>query len=66
MRGNVGKRDSLVKAKVAELRDQFDALINPLTGGQSSQDPMPSIESENLSRELHALIRDAFDAVYQT
>jgi ATP-dependent helicase/nuclease subunit A len=42
MDGRKGKRDSWVKTQVAVLRDNFDQLLDPITGGAKSDDPLPS------------------------
>lgn len=61
-----GKRDSWVKAQVSELRDNFDKLISPITGGVKSDDAPPSPEAEALFGELLPRLRQAFDTLCQT
>lgn len=56
-----GKRDSWTKAQVAELRAHFDTLLNPITGGAGSKDPLPSPEAEALFNDLLPRLRKAFD-----
>ncbi|MFU8826712.1 MAG: UvrD-helicase domain-containing protein [Brevefilum sp.] len=66
MDGRVGKRDSWVKAQVSELRDNFDQLVNPITGGAKSDDPQPSPETEALFSDLLPRLRKAFETLCQT
>lgn len=61
----LGKKDSMVKAMIVELRDNFEKLLNPLTGGENSKDPLPSVESEALFEQLLVLLKSAFDGVHQ-
>jgi len=61
-----GKRDSWVKAQVQELRDYFDKLINPLTGGAKPNDASPSPEAEALFSDLLPRLRKAFNTLCQT
>jgi len=63
MGGRVGKRDSSVKNMISELREQFDELINPITGGKNNSDPIPEIAPEILHRDLLPLFKEAFIAV---
>jgi ATP-dependent helicase/nuclease subunit A len=60
-----GKKNSSVKAQVSELRDHFDKLINPLSGGAAAKDQPPSLEAENLFCTLLPLLKDAFDRLCQ-
>ena len=50
-----GKRDCETKAELSELREYFDKLINPLTGGKNTSDPFPSLEPLELSESLLSL-----------
>ncbi|MBW6467336.1 MAG: UvrD-helicase domain-containing protein, partial [Brevefilum sp.] len=61
-----GKRDSWVKAHVAQLRDNFDQLVNPITGGAKPNDASPSPEAEALFSDLLPRLRKAFDTLCQT
>ena len=58
-----GKRDSWVKAQVSELRDNFDNLVNPITGGAKPDDSLPSPEVEALFSDLLPRLRKAFDTL---
>jgi ATP-dependent helicase/nuclease subunit A len=66
MDGRKGKRDSWVKTQVAELREFFDRLLNPLTGGAGSGDTAPSPQTEALFRDLLPRLHKAFDTLCQT
>lgn len=63
LRKNLGKKASRVKLDIAQFQSLFDAIINPLTGGASSTDKLPSRESEALFEQLLPLLREAFDRV---
>ena len=60
---NKGKNNSSLKPIVAEFRDQFDKIVEPLTQRKASNPP--SIESEQLFESLLPLLRDAFTLVHQ-
>jgi ATP-dependent helicase/nuclease subunit A len=66
MDGRKGKRDSWVKAQVADLRNYFDQLVNPITGGAKSDDPLPSPEAEALFSDLLPRLKKAFQTLCQT
>jgi ATP-dependent helicase/nuclease subunit A len=66
MDGRKGKRDSWVKTQVAQLRDNFDQLVNPITGGAKSDDPLPAPETEALFSDLLPRLRKAFQTLCQT
>jgi ATP-dependent helicase/nuclease subunit A len=66
MDGRKGKRDSWVKAQVADLRNNFDQLVNPITGGAKSDDPLPSPEAEALFSDLLPRLQKAFQTLCQT
>jgi ATP-dependent helicase/nuclease subunit A len=65
MKLNSGKRTSWVKEEIKEFRDNFDKLINPLTGGADSTDQPPDPETEALFSQLQPLLWDAFEALNQ-
>lgn len=65
LRRNIGKKDGMVKAVIAELQHLFDVLIDPLTGGADSKDKPSTIEAEELFEQLLPLLREAFDRVHQ-
>ena len=65
MNGRVGSKDSLAKAMVAELRENFDELINPITGGKNSSDPLPDLAPENLHKEILPLFKEAFITIQE-
>jgi ATP-dependent helicase/nuclease subunit A len=60
-----GRSDSSVKQIIAELQENFDKIINPLTGGREAKDPQPSVESEALFENLLPLLDEAFNQVHQ-
>lgn len=64
LKGNIGKKDGIVKPIVTELRQLFDAHINHITGGKAKADVPPSQETEALFDQLLPLLRDAFDRVH--
>jgi ATP-dependent exoDNAse (exonuclease V) beta subunit len=51
---------------VAQLRDNFDQLVNPVTGGAKPNDSSPSPETEALFSDLLPRLRKAFDTLRQT
>lgn len=55
-----------VKEIIAALQENYDELLNPLVGGKSSQDPLPSANPEILFEQLIPLLRGAFEVVNQT
>lgn len=62
----MGKKTSEYKEYVTELKNLFDELINPLTSGAESKDPIPNEEAENLGKQLQPLLKEAFEAVQNT
>jgi ATP-dependent helicase/nuclease subunit A len=58
-----GKKTSLAKEALRELRDVFDASVNPWLGGGSAQDPVPDAETEEAAagsvETLHTLFANA-------
>jgi ATP-dependent helicase/nuclease subunit A len=65
LKKNLGRDNSMAKVDIAELQSFFDSNINPLTGGATSTDKLPSRESEALFVQLLPLLREAFDRVQQ-
>ena len=65
MKGNIGKRVSAVKDTISALKEAFDSLLNPLTGGADSKDVPPGRESEALFEQLQPLVRAAFTLLHQ-
>ena len=57
MRGNIGKRVSPVKDTISALKEAFDSLLNPLTGGADSKDVPAGRESEALFEQLQPLVQ---------
>lgn len=60
-----GKKTSLAKAILGELRDQYDAVLDPWIGGASSSSKPPSAESEAIYGEALPLILQVFEHARQ-
>lgn len=65
MRGGVGKKTSLAKALLADLKNAYDQHLDPWLGGQGAQDPPPDTAVEDLSEQVIPLLRQAFDHLVQ-
>jgi len=61
MSRQVGKKGSAVKDTVAAIQEAYDNLLDPLTGGATSQGQPPSRKSEAMFAELQPLVRSAFE-----
>ena len=59
------KNGGMVQERIATLRENYDILLNPLTGGKKPDDPSPSPEAEALFEQLLPLLREAFDSIHQ-
>jgi ATP-dependent helicase/nuclease subunit A len=64
MSGTVGKKGSALKDTVAAIKEAFDELLDPLSGGSDSKDTPPNQESEALFAELQPLVRSAFEFLH--
>ncbi len=60
MKGGVGSKTSRAKKIVAELKDTYDRLLNPIIGGEGSKDQPPDANSEACFTQASQLIQPAF------
>lgn len=64
-----GKKTSLAKEAFDDLQNAYDALLNPLIGGQASKDSPPRAEAESLFKSILPLIQRSSENIqrmYQT
>jgi len=66
MKGNLGRRTGTLKETVSALKDAFDTLLNPLTGGAGSQDSPANQETEEIFEQIQPLLRAAYDLLLQS
>ena len=52
-----GKKTSIAKEAFDDLQSAYDALLNPLIGGQASKDSPPSPEAESVFKSILPLIQ---------
>jgi len=60
---NIGKKTSEYKEALRELRNHFKTMINPITGGEDSDDTIPDEATNTLFKEILPLLKEAFEAV---
>ena len=58
-------KNASVKEMVAELRQAYKEVLDPLIGGENSSDTAPAEETEALFEQLLPLLKDAFERVQQ-
>jgi ATP-dependent helicase/nuclease subunit A len=66
MGGRAGSKNSQVKMVVTELKEAFDLLLNPITGGKTPSDEPPNMDSEAKFEQASQLIPPAFELLSNT
>jgi ATP-dependent helicase/nuclease subunit A len=61
MGGNTGKKTSVAKARLAELKNAYDARLDPWLGGKKPADIPPDASIEQAFTQAQLLIHKAFD-----
>jgi ATP-dependent helicase/nuclease subunit A len=66
MNGTYGRKDSLVKETVKELKAAYDNLLDPLLGGSNAKSEPPKAEDETRFELILPLLRMAFEELHCT